>query len=291
MDGQIDSASDFEAHRNRLRSIAYRMLGSLSEADDAVQDTWLRLQRVNPNDIDDLGSWLTRVVGRICLDRLTSARARREMYVGDWLPEPLVGHETATDPAEQVTLDESVAAALLLVLESLTPAERTAFVLHDVFALPFDEIGIVVGRSASAVRQLASRARRRVKTRRPRFDTDMVQQHVVITAFLRAARDGDLEGLIRVLDPDVVWHSDAGGQLPAPRRPVRGAKTVAAMVLRQGATYAANARIVTVNGSPGVKVTDGERLQAVIAFTVTGGRIAGVYAVYNPDKLQHVRIS
>jgi RNA polymerase sigma-70 factor, ECF subfamily len=289
-------AEDFEKHRRHLQAVAYRLLGSVAEAEDAVQDTWLRLQRVDFGEIADLRSWLTVAIGRLCLDRLRSARNRRETYVGEWLPDPLVGEdvlygqETLVDPADSVSLDESVGLALMVVLETLSPAQRTAFVLHEIFGVPFDEIAVVVGRSPAAVRQLASRARQRLHSQRPRFDADPAQQRATIAAFLTAARDGDLNRLIQVLDPEVVWRTDAGGLRGAPQRPIRGAQQVAAMVTRQASTFVAHARIVTVNGAPGVAVVEGSQLHAVIGIAVAAGRITEVDAVYNPEKLHHIAI-
>jgi RNA polymerase sigma-70 factor, ECF subfamily len=284
-------ARQFEGYRTYLRAVAYRMLGSLSDADDVVQEVWLRLQRADPGEIKSLKAWTTRVAARICLDQMASARSRREKYVGEWLPEPWVTDESATDPVERVTLDESVGLAMMVVLETLSPAQRTAFVLHDVFGLPFEEIAELVGRTPAGVRQLASRARHRIEIRRPRFDADLVVQREAIEGFLAAARGGDLAGLVRVLDPDVVWRSDGGGQTGAPRRPVRGAERVAKMVLRQAPTYVDSARLVTVNGALGVAVVAGRRTFRVIGFTVDRGYIVEVLAVYNPDKLRHLRLT
>lgn len=276
-------AAEFEAQRAYLEGVAYRMLGSITEAQDAVQECWLRLRRADWSEIDNLEAWLTRVVARICLDMLGSARARREEYVGQWLPEPILGE--GLDPAERVTLDESVGLAMLVVLETLTPAERLAFVLHDVFSLPFEEIATVVGRSPTAVRKLASRARAHVRARQPRFDTDADQQRRTIEAFLRAARDGDLAALVELLDPDVVWRADAAGQPGVPREPVRGASAVATMIIRQAPHYVSYASIVAVNGWPGLLVADAGTLLAAFAFTVSNGRITEVNAIYNPAKL------
>jgi RNA polymerase sigma-70 factor, ECF subfamily len=285
-----DLAGRFERHRPYLRAVAYRLLGSVSQADDAVQEAWLRLAGADNARIADLRAWLTRVTARICLDELRSARVRREEYVGEWLPEPWVDEGDGGDPAERITLDESVELAMLVVLGSLSPAERTAFVLHDVFGLPFEEIADAVGRTPSGVRQLASRARQRVAERRPRFDLDPAAQRAAVEAFLAAARAGDLAGLVRVLDPEVVWHSDGGGAVPAPRRPVRGAPRVARMVLRQAPTYVEHSQVRSVNGAVGVVVVDHGRVLGVIALAVSGGRIVEVNAIYNPDKLRHVRV-
>lgn len=285
MSDQVDLAAEFEGHRAYLQAVAYRMLGSVSDAEDAVQDCWLRLQRVDRAQVRNLRSWLTRVIGRVCLDALGSARARRETYVGEWLPEPVLGDEMLPDPADRVALQDSVGLAVLVLLETLTPDERVAFVLHDVFGLPFADIADVVGGTSAAARQLASRARGRVQSGRPRVEADPAVQRAAVEAFLRAARDGDLAGLIEVLDPDVVWHTDAGGRLPAPRRPVVGADRVTRMVLGQAPTYTHRARVATVNGAPGIVVVEADTVQGVIAVTVAAGRITEVMAIYNPDKM------
>jgi RNA polymerase sigma-70 factor, ECF subfamily len=284
-------AERFEQHRGHLRGVAYRMLGTFGEADDAVQEAWLRLARqTDPTAIADLRGWLTTTTARICLDMLTSARARRETYVGPWLPEPDIQLASTNDPADRVTLDESVSMALLVVLESLSPAERTAFVLHDVFGVPFDEVAETVGRSPAAVRQLASRARQHVGERRPRFTTAADEHERVLNAFFAAAAVGDLDGLVRVLDPDVVWRADGGGIAPAARRPIHGAHDVARFTLGlvshagPDVTY----EVAIVNGALGLIVrTDGQPL-SVMAFTVADGRITEVDAVLNPEKLRSV---
>jgi RNA polymerase sigma-70 factor, ECF subfamily len=282
---------EFESHRPYLRSVVYRMLGSLSDADDVVQEVWLRLQRVDPGEIRSLEAWTSRVAARICLDHMASARSRRETYVGEWLPEPVLTEGAAADPAAQISLDDSVGLAMMVVLETLSPPQRTAFVLHDVFGLTFEEIAELVGRTPAGVRQLASRARQRIEARRPRFAPDPAQQREAVEGFLAAARGGDLAGLVRLLDPDVVWRTDGGGQMGAPRQPVRGAERVAAMVLRQAPTYVESARLVNVNGAAGVAVVEGRRLSGVIGFVVDSGQIVEVLAVYNPDKLRHVRLT
>lgn len=284
-------AERFEQHRSHLRGVAYRMLGTFGEADDAVQEAWLRLARqADPSIINDLRGWLTTTTARICLDMLTSARARRETYVGPWLPEPDVQREPSTDPADRVTLDESVSMALLVVLESLSPAERTAFVLHDVFGVPFDEVAVTVGRSPAAVRQLASRARQHVEERRPRYTTAADEHRRVLAAFISAVSAGDLEGLLRVLDPDVVWRADGGGIVPSTRRPVHGNDNVARLTLGlvQRAPVGATADVEMVNGAPGLVLrVDGQPF-SVMAFTVADGRITEVDAVQNPEKLRSV---
>ena len=281
----------FEEQRSHLRGVAYRMLGTFGEADDAVQEAWLRLARQpDPSVIDDLRGWLTTVTARICLDMLTSARARRESYVGPWLPEPDVRADSVDDPADRVTLDESVSMALLVVLESLSPAERTAFVLHDVFGVPFDELAETVGRSPAAVRQLASRARHHVQERRPRFTTAADEHRRVLDAFVSAAAAGDLEGLIKVLDPDVVWRADGGGVVPSALRPVHGPEKVARLTLglARQAAEGATVDIEMVNGAPGLVVRLHGTPFSVMAFTIAKGRITEVDAVQNPEKLRSV---
>lgn len=283
------TASEFERQRPRLLRVAYSQLGSLAEAEDVVQEAWLRLERSERDAIEDLGAWLTTVVSRLALDALGSARARRERYVGPWLPDPLVAE--AADPADRVTLDESVNLALLFVLERLTPAERTAFVLHDVFGYAFEEIGDIVGRSPAAARQLASRARRHVAEQRPRESGTAEQQRRAVAAFASAAGGGDLEALLRVLDPDVVMRSDGGGRVQAGRKPLVGADRVSRAIVRLARTYAgyADAHFVDVNGQPGLlMVNRDDRAVSVIAFTVDGDRITTIHIQRNPEKLRHL---
>jgi RNA polymerase sigma factor (sigma-70 family) len=223
-------AERFEEHRTHLRAIGYRMLGSLTEADDAAQEAWLRLSRSNAREIENLGGWLTTVVARVCLNMLQSRKVRREEPVGVHVPDPIVSLDNETDPEEQALLADSVGLALLVVLDTLDPAERLAFVLHDMFALPFDEIASILGRSPAAARQLASRARRRVQGA-PAPDPDLARQREVVDAFLAAVREGDFEALIEVLDPDVVLRADSG-RVPAPAtQEVRGARAVAELAL------------------------------------------------------------
>src|SRR5436190_1504686 len=235
-------ATEFEEQRPQLRAVAYRMLGSQTEADDALQAAWLRLSRTARAAVDNLGGWLTTVVGRICLDMLRARRARHEDYAGSWLPEPIVVDVDAPDPEQEVLLADSVGLALLVVLETLTPAERLAFVLHDMFDVPFDEIAPIVGRSPAAARQLASRARRRVRGAAPTPDPDLARQREVVDAFLAASRAGDFEALVAVLDPDVVFRVDAGGAGPLAREPLSGAKAVADQILARGTRFAPLAR-------------------------------------------------
>lgn len=290
-DGSEDElARAFEAERPHLLRVAYSTTGSLAEAEDCVQEAWLRLRGLeDPGRIRDLRGWLTRTVGRLALDALGSARVRRERYVGTWLPEPLVGDEGAADPAERVTLDESVSMALLVVLEQLSPAERTAFLLHDVFGLPFDEVAGVVGRSPAAVRQLASRARRHVARGRPRFPPTYDEQRAVVTAFTTACREGDLERLVGLLDPDVVFRGDGGGKVSALRHAERGAGHVARLLLAFTSSPPRHAQMVEVNGAPGLVMRDGAGVLSVVAFTVDAGLITAVDVIRNPDKLTALR--
>jgi RNA polymerase sigma-70 factor (ECF subfamily) len=276
-----------ERERGRLFGLAYRLLGTVADAEDAVQEAFLRWEQVpDQGSIDNPAGWLTTVTTRYCLDQLRSARARRERYVGTWLPEPMVDD----DAGERATLDESVSVALLVVLETLSPAERAVFVLHDVFGYDFDEVAGVVGRAPAACRQLASRARRHVEERRPRFDPDAAEQRRVVTAFLEASTRGDLGSLLRLLDPSVVFRGDGGGRVPASRRPVTGRKRVARVVLAGREWYPeATFRLVTVNGGPGVLVTQRGEVVAVSAVTVAEGRITEIDAIVNPDKLRAVQ--
>jgi RNA polymerase sigma-70 factor, ECF subfamily len=279
----------FEAHRGRLFRVAYATLGSLNEAEDCVQEAWLRLRRVeNPAAIADLGAWLTTAVSRLALDALGSARARREHYVGPWLPEPLVEDAHADDPADRVTLDESVSMALLVVLERLSPAERTSFVLHEVFGFPFDDVAAVVGRSPAAVRQLASRARDHVRRGRPRFPPTAAEQRDLVAAFAAACQHGDLERLVLLLDPGVVWRADGGGKVPAAHPVEQGAQQVARVLLRFARRPPRSVGLVTVNGAAGLVLRDADGVLTVLAVTVDAGRIVALDAIRNPDKLTGV---
>ena len=279
----------FEAHRPRLVRVAYATVGSMAEAEDCVQEAWLRLRRVeDPAAIRDLGAWLTTTVSRLALDALTRAQVRRERYVGPWLPEPLVEPAAAQDPAERVTLDESVSMALLVVLERLTPAERTSFLLHDVFGLSFAEVAGVVGRSPAAVRQLASRARQHVEDGRPRFPPTQAEQRDLVAAFAAASQEGDLERLVALLDPDVVWRGDGGGKVAA-HHGARGAWPVAGAMLGMARRPPRRITMATVNGAPGLVLRDADGVLSVISFTVDGGRITAIDVVRNPDKLSAVR--
>lgn len=279
-------AEEFERHRGHLRAVGYRMLGSVSEAEDAVQEAWLRLDRGDPGGTDDLRGWLTVVVGRICLDALRRRKSRREQLSGSWLPEPIVRMAGDAGPERDAVMADSVGLALLVVLESLTPAERLSLVLHDVFGVPFDEIAPVVDRSPAATRQLASRARRRVRAEAPEPDADLAVQRRAVDAFIAAARDGDFEGLLRVLDPDVILRVDGGPNAPRSlaQPPVIGAEAVArgAGNFRGGAD---RAEAVTVNGSPGLLVRFPAR-SILAAFTVARGRIVAIDIIADPEKLR-----
>jgi len=293
-----DLAEQFDALRPRLLGVAYRVLGTLDDAEDVVQETWLRLERSDSEAIRDLGAWCTTVTGRLALDALTSARARRESYVGPWLPEPLVGDAVAVapagvpdDPAERVTLADSVSLALLVVLESLSPAERTSFVLHDVFGLDFGAVAEVVGRTPGACRQLAARARQHVRERTPRFEAPQAEQRRVLQTFLSACMGGDLAALVEQLDPDVVLRSDGGGVVTAARRPVSGADNVGRFlqgIVAKGMGPQVALEEVTVNGGPGVVARVAGAPIAVLALVVAEGRVSEVHIVMNPDKLRRV---
>ena len=278
-------AQEFEQRRPHLRGVAYRMLGSVSEAEDAVQEAWVRLDRRDPGGSDDLRGWLTVVVGRICLDMLRSRRSRREDYAGSWLPEPIVSAAAEDGPERDAVLADSVGLALLVVLETLSPAERLAFVLHDVFAVSFDEIADIAGKTPAATRQLASRARRRIRDAGPSPDSDVAVQRSVVNAFLAAARNGDFDALLRVLDPDVVLRIDGGGSGPFAQPPIFGSEAVAREVLRRGTPFARFAEPATVNGSAGVMVRVPGLPPIVGGFTVANGRIATIDLIADPAKV------
>jgi RNA polymerase sigma-70 factor (ECF subfamily) len=283
-------AERFEEHRTHLRAVAYRMLGSVSEADDAVQEAWLRLSRADRSDVENLGGWLTTVVARVCLNMLRSHKSRREEPLGVHVPEPIVSREDGMNPEHEALLADSVGLALLVVLETLTPAERLAFVLHDMFAVPFDEIAPMVGRSPTAARQLASRARRRVQGAAPAPDADLARQREVVDAFFAAARGGDFDALVAVLDPDVVLRSDGGLERPGASLEVHGAPAVA----RRALTFARLSPFVRpalVNGAAGVVVAPRGRPFSVMGFTVTGGRIVAIDALADPTRLRDLDLS
>jgi RNA polymerase sigma-70 factor (ECF subfamily) len=284
MDDNERLAERFEANRPHLRAVAYRMLGSVSEADDAVQEAWLRLSRSDTGEVENLGGWLTTVVARVCLDMLRSRASRREEPLGVRVPEPIVSRADGMDPEHEALLADSVGLALLVVLETLAPAERLAFVLHDMFAVPFDEIAPMVGRSPAAARQLASRARRRVQGGAPAPDADLARQREVVDAFFAAARDGDFEALVVVLDPDVVLRSD-GGVVPGASVVVHGAQAVAERAF-SFARLSPFVRPALVNGAAGVVVAPrGRRPFSVMGFTVTGGKIVAIDALADPARL------
>lgn len=280
-------AAQFEQHRTHLRRVAYRMLGSVNDADDAVQEAWLRLSRVDSAAVDNLGGWLTTVVGRVSLDMLRARNARREDYVGSWLPEPIVTIDESATPADEALIADSVGLALLVVLETLTPSERLAFVLHDMFAVPFDEIASIIGRSPAAARQLASRARRRVRGAPLNEEASLAEQRELVDAFLAASRAGDFEGLIAVLDRDVVFRADTGGTRAA-RAPVEGAEPVATRVLQVGRPLAGLARPALVNGGAGLVVGRPGRPFAVVSFTIAHSRIVAIDLITDRAKLRRL---
>ncbi len=281
-----DFALQFEQERPHLARVAYRMLGSVAEAEDAVQEAWLRLSRSDAAAVDNLGGWLTTVVARVCLDVLRTRRSRGEQLAGNWLPEPVVVIDDG--PEEQALLADSVALALLVVLETLTPAERLAFVLHDMFSVSFDEIAEILERTPAAARQLASRARRRVRGAAPLSEPDLAQQRRLVAAFLAASRGGDFDALVEVLHPDVVMRVDLGR---AGDRPVEGAEQVARTVLQRGTPLAPLARPALVNGAAGAVVGRGGRVISVVAFAVADGRIVGIDVIADPAKLAAVAAS
>jgi RNA polymerase sigma-70 factor (ECF subfamily) len=285
MDERAWLTERFEAHRPRLRAVAYRMLGSLSEAEDAVQDSWLRLDRADTSSVENLDAWLTTVVARVCLNKLRARQQRREVPLDLHVPDPIVSPESGVDPQHEAVLADSVGLALQVVLETLTPAERLAFVLHDMFAVPFEEIAPMIERSPEAARQLASRGRRRVRGQAPAPDPDLPRQRRVVDAFFAAARDGDFDALVAVLHPDVVLRSD-GGRGPARLTTViTGARAVAGQAITFGRLFPF-ARPALVNGAAGVVVDAHGRPLSVMAFTVTGGRIAAIDVLADPDRLR-----
>ena len=276
---------EFEQQRPRLQAVAYRMLGSLSESEDAVQEAWIRLDK-NDTAIDNLGGWLTTVVARISLDILRARSAQREDYVGSWLPEPVVTIDDSLTPEQETLIADSVGLALLVVLETLTPGERLAFVLHDMFGVPFDEIAPIINRTPTAARQLASRARRTVRGATTDREVDVHEQRTVVEAFLAASRNGDFAALLEVLDPGVVFRIDAGpGTSPGARPPIEGARAVAAQILARGTRLAPFARPALVNGGAGAIVGEPARPFAVVGFTVSRGRITSIDLITDPEKL------
>ena len=275
----------FEANRSRLGAVAYRMLGSRADAEDAVQEAWLRLRRVDPAAVDNLAGWLTTIVARVCLDRLRARRTRREDAEGADRPQDAVGPDDG-DPAQHALMAESVGAALLVVLDALPPAERVAFVLHDVFAVPFSEVAAIVERSPEAARQLASRARRRVQGSEPTADLDLVVQRRAVDAFLRAARGGDFEALLRLLDPDVVLRPDAAALRMGALAETRGADAVAGLL--SGGARAA--QLALVDGVAGLVWAPQGRIRGVIEFTVADGTIVAIDVTGDPDRIGRLEI-
>ncbi|MFG3270112.1 RNA polymerase sigma factor SigJ [Streptomyces luteogriseus] len=291
MTGSEELAGRFEEHRGHLKAVAYRMLGSLAEAEDAVQEAWLRLSRSDADDIGNLGGWLTTVTGRVCLDLLRSRAARREEPMGDaFVPDPVLRPlAPVADPAEEVLQADSVGLALLVVLENLTPDERLTFVLHDMFAVPFDDIAPIVERSAAATRQLASRARRRVRGATPSNEPDLGRQKQVLDAFLAASRAGDFEALVAVLHPDVLLRADSGALVrgAAASKLVQGAKAVAEQAL-MFAPFTRSAELVLVNGSVGMINAQEGHVQSVMGVTIADGRITGMYILADPERLRRL---
>jgi RNA polymerase sigma-70 factor (ECF subfamily) len=279
-------AEQFEAHRSHLRAVAYRMLGSVSEAEDAVQEGWIRFSRTDPSDVNNLGGWLTTVVSRVCLDALRSRRARREELQDDRLPDPIVSTDPSADPEHEAMLADAVGLAMLVVLDTLPPAERLAFVLHDMFAVPFTDIAPIVGRSVDATKMMASRARQRVQGSGTVPDADLSRQREVVDAFLAAARRGDFEALVAVLDPDVVLRADEVAGL----RVVRGATAVASGAI-MFSKLSPDEQLVVVNGTPGVVASREGELFSVAAFTVVNDRIVEIDIVGDPDRLRALGIT
>ncbi len=279
-------AEQFEAERSHLRAVAYRMLGSLSEADDAVQESWLHLSRADTSGVANLGGWLTTVVARVCLDMLRSRKSRREEPLGEDISEPMMSREDGIDPEQEALLADSVGLALLVVLETLAPAERLAFVLHDLFDVPFDEIAPIVGRSPTAARQLASRARRRVQGAETAPDADLSHQRTVVDAFLAASRGGDFEALLAVLDPGVVFRADPAAVSAGASKEVRGAPAVA----RQFAGRARFAQPALVNGVVGLVWAPRGQTRVIFGLTVRHGKIVAIDLVADPERLDQLDV-
>src|ERR1017187_4412375 len=283
-------ADRFEEHRAHLRAGAYRILGSLTDADDAVQDTWLPLSRSGAGEVENLGGWLTTIVARVCLNMLRSRNVRREESFGVRVPDPVISPDGELQPEEEALLADSVGLALLVVLDTLSPTERLAFVLHDVFAGPFDEIGRILDRSPAAAKQLASRARRRLGGTGPAPNADLARQRDVVDAFLTAARKGDFGALLTVLDPDVVLRADAGAGPMGPSRLVHGSRAVAGQTLGF-ARFARFARPVLVNGTPGlIAVADGQAI-SVMGVTIRGDKIVEIDILADPERLRRLDLT
>ncbi len=287
-------ARRFEEHRAHLRAVAYRMLGSLSEADDAVQEAWLRLSRSDTSDVHNLAGWLTTVVGRVCLDMLRSRASRGEQPLDVRVPDPIVSREDGADPEHEALLADSVGLALLVVLETLAPAERLAFVLHDMFAVPFDDIAPLVGRTPTAARQLASRARRRVQGTAATQETDQSRQRKIVEAFMAASRGGDFEALLALLDPDVTLRADLGVLTPGVEGVSSQVIVGAQKVLAQAQAfrrYGQYARLVLVNGLPGIATLMGERPVSVMSIAVRDGKIFEIDILADPERLRRLDLA
>jgi RNA polymerase sigma factor (sigma-70 family) len=287
MDEQDRPAERFEEHRPYLLGVAFRMLGSVQEAEDAVQEAWLRLSRADPIGVENLRGWLTTVIGRVCLDMLRSRASRREQSLDVHLPDPIVSAAGGIEPEQEALLAESVGVALYVVLETLAPAERLAFVLHDAFAVSFEEIGAILGRTANAAKQLASRARRRVQGAGAVPDADLGRQHAVVDAFFAAARQGDFAALVSLLDPNATLQADGGAAHLGVSAVVRGAAEVASRA-RMGAQPAARVHRALVNGAAGVVITVNDRPVSVMGFTVIEGVIVAIHAFTDPDRLSRL---
>jgi RNA polymerase sigma-70 factor, ECF subfamily len=281
-------AKRFEENRPHLRAVAYRMLGSLSEADDAVQETWLRVSSADTGDVENLRAWLTTIAARVCLNALKLRRSRREEPLGPHLPEPIVSPEDGVDPEHEALIADSVGLALLVVLDALSPAERLAFVLHDMFGVPFDEIAPIVERSPAATRQLASRARSRVRGESPIPDADPSRQRELVNAFLAASRKGDFGSLIALLDPDVVLRIDSGDLVPGQSRLLRGASAVAEQTMTFMSAGGGEPRPALVNGSAGVVFTSRGRPGSVVGFTIARGRIVAIDVLADRNRLRQL---
>ncbi len=280
-------ANEFEGYRTHLRAVAYRMLGSMSEADDAVQESWLRLSRSDTSSVENLGGWLTTVVARVCLDMLCSRESRREESLDEHVVDPIVSSEDGIDPEHEALMADSVGLALLVVLDTLNPSERLAFVLHDLFAVPFDEIAPIVGRSPTATRQLASRARRRVQGAATDSDADLTRKREVIEAFLAASRDGDFDSLLTVLDPDVVLRADKAAVDMSASEEIRGSKNVA----KQFSGRARAAQPALVNGAIGLVWAPGGQTRVVFDFTIKGRKIVAIDQLADPEHLRKLDLT
>jgi RNA polymerase sigma-70 factor (ECF subfamily) len=272
----------FQRHRPHLQAVAYRMLGSVTEAEDALQEAWLRLSRSRQETIDNARAWLTTIVGRVCIDMLRARQSRREVYVGAWVPEPIMDVDEHADPEHQMLMADTVGLALLVVLETLTPAERVAYVLHDMFALPFAAVAEIIDKSPDAARQLASRARRRVRGAAPRPDADITRQRAVVDAFLAASRAGDFDALVAVLHPDVVFRASGAPDL---RQELNGAAEVARSMATSGPRFATLCHPATVNGQAGLVITTRQGALGAMGFTVSGSRITTIDVTLDPHRL------